>query len=375
MHNLVCSRQFSKNILAAIVVGSLLSIARDALSQISRDASNPKSSACYLAGRLGIASRTTKLTNAPVRDKDGNKIGKVQDLFLDLNSGGVLCVLMNAGGAEAPVVVPAKTFHSADASGATLDVQTPGMSVAPHCSANADADALLKLLPDAGVFFGQKNCATAQFNAAQCCKASEIIGRCVKNPANAQLGKVVELIADVPTGRVLFAVISFAGGGTDLYAVPPTALRLTPDRSSLVLNAEKASVASLAQSDGFFWANLKEVNAAINVYRAFGQQADFDVACDPDPAHEQVRAKVESVSSANPVPPKADSQIQNEILMAAMRDDVNNAVALQKVKIGCINGHVTLTGRVRNEKFRSKLTAIVASVVGSANFTDQLEVK
>ena len=59
-----------------------------------------------------------------------------------------------------------------------------------------------------------------------------------------------------------------------------------------------------------------------------------------------------------------------------MREDVNNAYAMQKVKIACVNGHVTLTGRVKNEKLKSNTApnAIVASVIGPANVTDQLGV-
>jgi len=362
--------------LAAVLVGSFLA-AHDAQSQATRDKLPTEYSACDLAGRLGIAVRASKLANKPVRDQDDSKVGKVQDLFLDLSSGQLLCVMVSTGGSGTCAVVPAKSFRAVDANNAVLENQTPAMSVAPRCAATADATAVLNLLPDSYVCFGQKNAAKAQVNAAQCCKSSELLGRPVKNADNAQLGTIADLILDVPTGRMLFAVISFAGSGTDLYAVPPAALRLASDRAALVLNAEKSKIAALAQSDGFFWANLIEMNTALRVYRDFGQQPDFapSVTTDSDPAREQVRTKVDSATATTVSPPKSDSQIQNDILMAAMRDDVNNAVALQKVKIGCVNGHVTLTGRARNEKFRSRLNAIVAGVVGAANITDQLEVK
>ena len=49
--------------------------------------------------------------------------------------------------------------------------------------------------------FGDKSFA----NTTQGCKASELIGKRVKNPADDQLGAVNDLVVDVPTGRILFA--------------------------------------------------------------------------------------------------------------------------------------------------------------------------
>ena len=106
------------HLITAVIAASLFSAAQEARSQITRDALAPEYSASFLAGRIGIALRATKFANTPVRDQSGDKIGKVQDLFLDLNSGQVLCAMVAQDGAGNVVIVPAKTFRSADARGA-----------------------------------------------------------------------------------------------------------------------------------------------------------------------------------------------------------------------------------------------------------------
>src|SRR4051812_41628357 len=59
--------------------------------------------------------------------------------------------------------------------------------------------------------------------------AATMIGDRVRNPAGEDLGKVEEIMIDVPSGRVAYAVVSFGGFlgiGDKLFAVPWRALTL-----------------------------------------------------------------------------------------------------------------------------------------------------
>src|SRR6266545_4609381 len=62
--------------------------------------------------------------------------------------------------------------------------------------------------------------------------ASTLTGDSVRNPAGEDLGKIEEIMIDVPTGRVAYAVLSFGGFlglGDKLFAVPWGNLTLDED--------------------------------------------------------------------------------------------------------------------------------------------------
>ena len=59
--------------------------------------------------------------------------------------------------------------------------------------------------------------------------ASTLEGNDVRNSAGEDLGKVDEIMIDIPSGRVAYAVLSFGGVmkmGNKLFAVPWNALRV-----------------------------------------------------------------------------------------------------------------------------------------------------
>ncbi len=62
--------------------------------------------------------------------------------------------------------------------------------------------------------------------------ASTLAGDQVQNSAGEDLGKVDEIMIDIPAGKVAYAVLSFGGFlgmGNKLFAVPWSALRLDED--------------------------------------------------------------------------------------------------------------------------------------------------
>jgi hypothetical protein len=71
------------------------------------------------------------------------------------------------------------------------------------------------------------------------------MGTPVKNLQDEKLGKVENLLVDLPAGRIVAIIVSsggFLGIGDELSAVPPTALRFTADRDTLQLDASKETL-------------------------------------------------------------------------------------------------------------------------------------
>lgn len=72
--------------------------------------------------------------------------------------------------------------------------------------------------------------------------ASSLNGTSVKNAQDEDLGKVEDLMINVSTGEVEYAVMSFGGFlgiGSKLFAVPLQVLRVDTKNKTLILNETK----------------------------------------------------------------------------------------------------------------------------------------
>lgn len=76
-------------------------------------------------------------------------------------------------------------------------------------------------------------------------KASGIIGMEVRNRQNEKLGEIKDLVLDLRSGKVSYAVLAvggFLGLGEKLIALPSGALEITSERGHLLLDADKARI-------------------------------------------------------------------------------------------------------------------------------------
>jgi hypothetical protein len=144
---------------------------------------------------------------------------------------------------------------------------------------------------------------------------------------------------------------------------------------ALSLDENKAKIEERAHEGDFFWTEMTDKVWAANTYRSYGVEPDFDMASvKSDPTREQVRARVE-----DPTPGKTagknDSEITRMVLTALIQEDMNAVFNRKNIKINTVNGHVTLTGRVKNDKEKQKLGDVAERVVGPGYVDNRLEVK
>src|SRR5438034_11268954 len=86
------------------------------------------------------------------------------------------------------------------------------------------------------------NTALLSFN-----KASELIGMTVKNRQDEKVGDIKDLIVDLHSGRVAYAVLSsggILGIGNKLVAVPARSFEYSEADKKLVLNVDKETLAN-----------------------------------------------------------------------------------------------------------------------------------
>lgn len=99
----------------------------------------------------------------------------------------------------------------------------------------------------------------AQGALARDARASKIIGREVRDPSGAKLGEINDLIVDLRSGRLQYAVLSFggvAGIGDKLFAYPVNAFRTAPDSDDLVLAVDKSQLNAAPGFDKARWPGL-----------------------------------------------------------------------------------------------------------------------
>jgi len=99
--------------------------------------------------------------------------------------------------------------------------------------------------------------------------AGTLAGDRVRNSAGDDLGKIEEIMLDVPTGRVAYAVLSFGGFlgmGNKLFAVPWQALTLNERDHEFILNVEKQVLDNAPGFDKDNWPDMAEPDFGAEVF-------------------------------------------------------------------------------------------------------------
>jgi sporulation protein YlmC with PRC-barrel domain len=103
--------------------------------------------------------------------------------------------------------------------------------------------------------------------------ATTLTGDSVVDRDGEELGEIKEIMLDVPTGRIAYAVLSFGGFmgmGDKLFAVPWSALTLDTDRKSFVLDVQRDRLRDAPGFDKDHWPSMAQPTWASTVYKFYG---------------------------------------------------------------------------------------------------------
>lgn len=103
--------------------------------------------------------------------------------------------------------------------------------------------------------------------------SSSINGNDVYNRKDESLGNIKEIMLDMHTGRVGYAVLSFGGFlgmGDKLFAVPWSALTLDTVNKRFVLDVEKTRLESAPGFDKDSWPNMADATWANSIHAYYG---------------------------------------------------------------------------------------------------------
>ncbi len=103
--------------------------------------------------------------------------------------------------------------------------------------------------------------------------ASSLSGDRVMNAAGEDLGKIKEIMIDIPTGRVAYAVLSFGGVlgmGDKLFAIPWDVFTLDEDNKQFMVNLDKAALDNAPGFDKDNWPDMADRTWGSRIYSYYG---------------------------------------------------------------------------------------------------------
>lgn len=105
--------------------------------------------------------------------------------------------------------------------------------------------------------------------------ADTLEGDSVVNRQGEDLGKIKEIMIDVPRGQVAYAVLStggFLGIGDKYHAIPWRALTLDADHKCFILDVDKERLQNAPGFDKDNWPTMADATWATEVHRYYGQR-------------------------------------------------------------------------------------------------------
>ena len=107
--------------------------------------------------------------------------------------------------------------------------------------------------------------------------ASTLKGDKVVNEKGEQLGTIDELMINLESGRIAYAVLSFGGFlgmGDKLFAIPWSALRVDTEEKRLVLNVPKEKLEKAPGFDPENWPDMADRTWGAGIENYYGNRSN-----------------------------------------------------------------------------------------------------
>ncbi len=130
-------------------------------------------------------------------------------------------------------------------------------------------------LTDKTILNTEQPAGTIMAPAGQVLSAGTLAGDNVRNRAGESLGKIEEIMLDMESGRVAYAVLSFGGFlgiGDKLFAIPWSALEMNTAEQEFLLDVEKSTLENAPGFDKDNWPDMADPTWGSSVHAHYGEQ-------------------------------------------------------------------------------------------------------
>lgn len=127
----------------------------------------------------------------------------------------------------------------------------------------------------------------------QVLSASTLSGDKVTNPEGENLGEIKELMIDLDSGRVAYAVLSFGGFlgmGDKFFAIPWEALRLSTEEHKFYLDVPKDRLKEAPGFDKDHWPGTADREFQNKIYSYYGYKPYWETATGTTTGSESFRS-------------------------------------------------------------------------------------
>ncbi|HEV2393743.1 MAG TPA: PRC-barrel domain-containing protein [Verrucomicrobiae bacterium] len=233
---------------------------------------------------LTQAQRAHQIIGKQVMSSDNQKIGTLDEMVVDLESGHILYAVVGASNgkiAVAPGVFTQTTGPSlmVNETKAKLDAAPQFTSTIAQPNQMGQASFVAQVCQYYGQpAWWQGSAPVNQGSFHNVHRLTQLSGTQVKDVNNTPLGKVSTEIVDLPAGRILFVILAPASRlnlDSNLYALPPDALTLASNQKTLVSNLNQQQLASAPHFTNSSWPNFADPAYASQIYQHYGKQAWF----------------------------------------------------------------------------------------------------
>lgn len=242
---------------------------------------------------IGQVGQADKVYGNEVITSDNQKVGKLNNLMVDIESGRILYGVI--GASKGRVAVPPEIFTSTlPGSDKNLHVNVPKAKIdgAPQFNSGEDkaenwgqasfADQVYTYFGQSAWWQGSTPANQGSFHNVH--KASQVISMKVENASNQPLGKIYNVMVDLPPGRLVYLLLepdSSLNLGNNIYVLPPQAFTLSQDHKYLVSGIDKDKLAGAPHFEKNHMPNFSDTTFASQVYNYFGKQPYFQGGTQP----------------------------------------------------------------------------------------------
>ena len=275
---------------AALTLGALSVPAGAAERHRDRDRNkDTTTTTTETSGSFGTFERANKLIGKNVLGADNKKIGDIQDVVIELESGRILYAVVSVGGflgvGDRHVAMPTSAFTDVEGKSFHVNVDKQKLMEAPQYYKAEDKQtemASSTFVNTVYSHYGQQPWFEAKGGAGKfgtVLSVSKLIGMDVKTVADEKIGDVDNAILDLRDSRLAFVILAPDRGldlKDNLFALPPMALSKGANHDYLTTNIDRTKLAAAPHFDKNNWPNFSDRNWASQVYQYYGKQAYFE---------------------------------------------------------------------------------------------------
>jgi sporulation protein YlmC with PRC-barrel domain len=278
---------FKRNWITAFLIPAIGLSALSVAYAESKPASNPATTTAAQQGQESVDVRGSKLIGKDVVNAQGKDLGEIRELIVDVANQRVPYAILSFGGAlgvgSKLFAYPINSFKpSTDQDKLVLNVSKDALKRAPGFERNNWPDWNDNRYRGEVDRYFKAPAAGASPAAEQFVRASYLIGKNADDRTGRHAGELEDLVVNLGTGQVRYAVLDFDQAWTPndkMLPLPLSAFLLPAQRGrDLVLNIESSKLDMARAFEDDKWPDLNNVNyrRSLDTYLAsFGTSKDL----------------------------------------------------------------------------------------------------